>query len=279
MDRSLYAHALRSHRLDADAPLPRDGYPFPDQDAHPRLWVTPRPADPRLEGVDVAAALDRHLAEKSFHGLNVPRYRNDHIAAAALRGDRELVRAAGRRLVRHGTDRCDVTVGLALLAADDAAEDVPLIQTIGLLSDHFGGLAAEALSRRPGAERSLLWLAQRSAGWGRVHVIDAICRLGVGESRDWLLRHACQKGDYLAGHYAYRVATAAHLHEAITRDDADDALVDHTGRLLRAMTELPGMGPALADYPPGAAVMEAWAGHVARRPSHAAGPDGLGSRS
>ncbi|MBZ4320376.1 hypothetical protein [Streptomyces huiliensis] len=40
-------------------------------------------------------------------------------------------------MVRHGTDRCAVTVGLALLAAVGTADDIPMIQTIGLLSDHF----------------------------------------------------------------------------------------------------------------------------------------------
>jgi hypothetical protein len=52
--------------------------------------------------------------------------------------------------VRHSIDRNAATVGLALLAADWAAEDIPLIQSIGLLSDHFGPLAAEALQRRRG---------------------------------------------------------------------------------------------------------------------------------
>ncbi|MEU8301836.1 hypothetical protein AB0C04_31685 [Micromonospora sp. NPDC048909] len=54
------------------------------------------------------------------------------------------------------------TVGLALLATDWAEEDIPLIQTIGLLSDRFGPLAAEALRRRRGGEEALLWLAQRT---------------------------------------------------------------------------------------------------------------------
>lgn len=42
------------------------------------------------------------------------------IAAAALRADRQRVQHTGRWLVRHSTDRCSATVGLALLAADSA---------------------------------------------------------------------------------------------------------------------------------------------------------------
>jgi hypothetical protein len=48
-------------------------------------------------------------------------------------------------LVRHSIDRNAAAVGLALLATDGAEQDIPLIQTIDLLSDHFGPLAAEAL--------------------------------------------------------------------------------------------------------------------------------------
>jgi hypothetical protein len=40
------------------------------------------------------------------------------------------------------------------------------------------------------------------------------------------LRKACC-GDYLDGCFAGKVATAAHLHEAITAADPDDKLIDH----------------------------------------------------
>lgn len=84
-----------------------------------------------------------------------PIFHNEHIAAAALRAD--------RRLGRHNPDRCSATIGLALLATDWTEEDIPLIQTVGLLSNHFGPLAAKALERRRGGE-ALLWLAQRVTG-------------------------------------------------------------------------------------------------------------------
>jgi hypothetical protein len=180
----------------------------------------------------------------AFHDVDVPIHHNEHIAAAALRADRQRVQQTGRWLVRHSTDRCSATVGLALLATDWAEEDVPLIQTIGLLSDRFGPLAAEALRRRRGGEEALLWLAQRAAGWGRVYVIEALCGRGVYASRRWLLRHACD-GDYLNGYFAGRVATAAHLHEAIVGTEVDDDLVDHTGRLLKIMAGCGGMGMTL----------------------------------
>jgi hypothetical protein len=201
-----------------------------------------------------------------LHDVDVPIHHSEHIAAAALRADRRQVRQTGRWLVRHSTDRCAVTVGLALLASDWAQEDIPLIQTIGLLSDKFSPLAAEALGRRPGGEQALLWLAQRVTGWGRVYVVEALCRLGASVSRPWLLRHACD-GDFLNGYFAGRVATTAHLHEAIvtTQVDVDDDLVDHTGRLLRTMADCGGMGMTLEHYPPAPTVLAAHATHLGRQ--------------
>jgi hypothetical protein len=283
MPLGLFEHALRLHQRFPDAVLPRDGEPYPDHERHrDRRSRT----DPRLSGADVAAVLDAHFAAASaasaaspvrtpadldgaFHELDVPIHRNPHIVAAALRADRQQVRETGRWLVRHGTDRCSVTVGLALLATDHAVEDIPLIQTIGLLSRYFGPLATDALSRRREGGPALVWLAQRAAGWGRVYMIEELCRSNSSTARPWLLRHACD-GDHLNGYFAGQVATATHLHEAITsaataNAAADDELVDHTGRLLAIMADCNGMGLTLANYPPAPIVLAAHASHLARQ--------------
>lgn len=270
---TLFAHALRLHRQDPDGVLPRDGEPYPDDELHRRR---PRPQpqnDRRLDGADVAAILDGHFTNTAappseladaFHGVHVPIHRNEHIAAAALRADRQRVRQTGRWLVRHSTDRCAATVGLALLATDWAEDDIPLIQTIALLSHRFGALAAEALQRRRGGGEALLWLAKRVGGWGRVYLVEALCRHGGDASRSWLLRHACD-GDFLNGYFAGQVATAAHLHEPIAGTVVDDDLVDHTGRLLKVMAGCSGMGMTLEHYPPAPIVLAAHAAHLARQ--------------
>jgi hypothetical protein len=141
----------------------------------------------------------------AFHDVHVPIQRNEHIAAAALRADRSRVQLAGRWLVRHSPDRCSAVVGLALLAADWAEEDVGLIKIIGLLSDRFCPLAAAALKRRRGGTEALLWLADRVIGWGRVYVVEALCEVGGVAARPCLLRRACN-GDYLNGYFAGKVA-------------------------------------------------------------------------
>lgn len=181
---ALFEHALRLHQQHPDGALPRDGEPFPDDDRHRSRPSYRRARDRRLYGADVAVILDRHFskpdarASELVDGLRdvyVPIHRNDHIIAAALRADQQRVRQTGRWLVRHSSDRNAATVGLALLAADWSDDDIPLIQTIGLLSNHFGPLAAEALQRRHGGAEALRWLAERVAGWGRVYVVEALC--------------------------------------------------------------------------------------------------------
>jgi hypothetical protein len=270
---SLYDYALQLHERNPDGPLPRDGEPYPDAERHGRR----RSNDPefwRNDGVAVAVVLDRHFADPHaqpaelvdpLHDVDVPIHDNDHIAAAALRADRQRVLDTGRWLVRHGTDRCSVTVGLALLATDYDPTDIDLIRTIGLLSNRFGPLAAKALRRRhDGGHEALLWLAQRVAGWGRVYVVEELCRYVDADARAWLLRNSCD-GDYLNGYYAWKVATAAHLHEAIVDADADDDVVDHTGRLLRILAGCSGMGSTLEHYPPAPIVLAAHAAHLSRQ--------------
>ncbi|GLZ78216.1 hypothetical protein Afil01_30230 [Actinorhabdospora filicis] len=149
---------------------------------------------------------------------------------------------------------------LATLWDDD---DHALIKTIGLLSHHFAPLAVRALERRLwcGGSEALLWLAERVTGWGRVYVVESLCKHGPSTARSWMLRRACD-GDYLNRYFAGHVATAAHLHEAITAASPDSELVDHTGLLLTTMADSAGMGVTLDAYPPAAAVLEAHCAHT-----------------
>ncbi|MEN3611364.1 hypothetical protein AAH979_17615 [Plantactinospora sp. ZYX-F-223] len=269
---SLFGHAQRLHHQYPDEPLPRYGEPLPDEARHPRQRWIREPEDRRLIGADVATLLDAYFADPvstpdelvdAFHDLYPPSCGNEHVTAAALRADRQRVQETGRWLVEHSTDRCSVAIGLALLATDWAKEDIPLIQTIGLLSREFGTLAAYALRRRLTTD-ALRWLAQRSMDWGRVHAVEELLDLDATAARPWLLRHACG-GSPLDGYFAGKLATRAHLHEAIISPEADDDLVDHTGRLLRVMTRCGGMGMTIDHYPPARAVLAAHAGHLGRQ--------------
>ncbi|SCG56205.1 hypothetical protein [Micromonospora coxensis] len=270
---SYFDHAMRLHRAHPDGPLPNEGRPCPDGDERPRRASRSKKWDARRQGMDVAAALDAYFADPgatpadladAVRGLSAPIGHNPHIAAAALRAERERVRRTGRWLVRRGTRHEAVVVGLALLAEDHDDRDIPLIQTIGLLSHATGPLAAHALRRRRGSGAALAWLAQRVSGWGRVYVMEALCRSYAPETRDWMLRHGCD-GDYLAGYYTGDLAVASHLAEAIRADEVDDELLAHTTRVLDVMTWGAPLGTSFAHYPPAPAVLDAHLRHLARR--------------
>ncbi|MFD4347371.1 hypothetical protein ACFWQ6_21365 [Streptomyces coelicoflavus] len=81
----------------------------------------------------MALLLDAHFARGSAspgelaavcHDVHIPIHPDEHITAAAERADGRRARETGRWLVRHGTDRCSATLGLALIAAVGTADPV-----------------------------------------------------------------------------------------------------------------------------------------------------------
>lgn len=114
-------------------------------------------------------------------------------------------------------------------------EDVGLVQTIGLLPNHFGPRAARALAKLPsGSAQALLWPADRVAGWGRVNVMRSLAGLDDPDVRRWLLRKAID-GDILDGYFAAVVVMTGRLHEVLDELAADPELTDCTGRILWIM--------------------------------------------
>jgi len=94
----------------------------------------------------------------------------------------------------------------------------------------------------------LLWLAERTDGWGRVYVVGALCDLRDPVAYPWQLRKAVN-GDILNGYFAGKVAITCCLHEAIDQFGSDPEFVDATSRLLCVMSECEGMGLTLGPYP------------------------------
>ncbi|MFG3042045.1 hypothetical protein ACGFYZ_34625 [Streptomyces sp. NPDC048330] len=222
--------------------------------------------------MDVAGLLDRHFRDPDAppHALAAalsalpPATRPDERIAEVARGaPPERARSTGRWLVRHGTDIGSVAVGLALLAEAGTADDIPRIQTVGLLSTWFAPLAAQVLERLPGGAEALIWLGERVTGWGRVHVVETLCRLVDSHPavRPWLLRRSLD-GDFLNSYFADRVAEVTRLHEILARSGDDAAVVDQAGRILDVMTYCEGMGTSLRHYRHALPVLAAHARHV-----------------
>ncbi|MFF9914622.1 hypothetical protein [Streptomyces sp. NPDC013457] len=165
----------------------------------------------------------------------------------------------------HGTETGSVAVGLVLLAEAGTVADIGRIQTIGLLSNAFGPLAARALERLPGGVEALIWLAERATEWGRVHAVETLCGHVDDHPavRPWLLRNAAADGEFLNSYVVSDVARLTGLHDVIVEPATDAAVVDQTGRILHAMTYCEGMGTSLRHYPHALTVLEAHVRHVA----------------
>jgi len=273
--KTLLGHAFELSGRYPGQPLPRDGYPFPDDDEHRRRGRIPRaPEDPRRAGAAVSRILIKHFVAAdphpsrlaaAFHHVHVPIYPRGHIKWAAREAGRDRALETGRWLIRNGTDRCAATVGLALLeAAGITDDDIGLVQTIGLLSNHFGPLAARALEKAPGdATTALLWLADRVTGWGRVNVVASLARLDDPDARWWLL-HKAVDGDFLNAEFITQVVRGGRLHEAVRDCETDPELTDCVGRILGVMTESQGMGVTLRGYEHAVPVLTAHHRAVAR---------------
>lgn len=264
---SILEHARRLDEAHPDGPIPGNGLPLPDHATHGPDRLD-HPQDSRRSGVPAADLLANYLAaphgdveriEAAFHAVHVPIRKDEHIRSVAWRADPGVVRSTGRLLVEHARDRCAVLIGLALLEARPHQEDAELVQTVGLLSETFAPLVADALVHRRKHGEYLGRLAGRSTGWGRIYYVEALTRRA--SHRDWLLRHSCD-GDHLDGYYAGDVAVGASLHEAITHEQVDDALIDHTGVILHALAGARGQGIDLAGYPPAPHVLAAYARHL-----------------
>jgi hypothetical protein len=97
----------------------------------------------------IPGVIERIESSDAFHNVDVPIHHNEHIAAAASRADRKRVRQAGRWLARHCTALIDARPPSGLRCSPAwTGEDILLIPTIGLLSERFGPLAADAVVAR-----------------------------------------------------------------------------------------------------------------------------------
>ncbi|WP_327151145.1 hypothetical protein [Nocardia sp. NBC_01329] len=269
---TFYDHAVALARRYPDIPLPREGEPYPDEDRR-AVRRFDGPSDDR-DGARTAQLIDDFfrtpIAQRDIARLcrmtieyQVPIHRAPAVVAAIGRADRQQVLDLGRHLTRTSTDTDPTVLGMAILAEVGTDEDIPLIRTIGLLSDTFGPLAAEALARLPKPTANLIRLTDRVSGWGRVYLVEAVCGLDDPLAHPWLLRKPCD-GDFLNGYFAEKITRAAPVHEAIAAPDADEDVVDHTGRLLSALVWSQGTGGTIIDYRHAEQVLTDYLTHTAR---------------
>lgn len=161
--------------------------------------------------------------------------------------DPARVRRIGLRLVREGTRRQTVWLGLALLDGTARAEDVETIRTVGLLAQ----CAAPALAALAslGAADDLVWLAERLERRQRCEAVRALTRVGGATARAWARRYEPEER-WSSAEDARKLAELADLPDLLRGRPTAEALA-HAGNLLCLMgvpddytSQLPAYAPA-----------------------------------
>ena len=229
---TLFDHARQLHQRTPDAPLPDGGAPLPDQATRTRARFDQR-----------RAALAAVLREFRDHPDLPPRDLHDRCATLPITaGDANVVRAAvpdptprqldtARWLIRHGTHRSPVVLGLHLLAGHAEPADIPLLTTIGRLGI-ADRPALTALLAIPGAEPEATWLADRSRNHARRHAVTALAQHQDPTVRDWVL---ATPPELLPSELARTIAEAHDLPRLL--GEPTDIRWDQVGGLLLAMAD------------------------------------------
>jgi hypothetical protein len=263
---SLFEHARRLHLLTPDGPLPNGGRPFPDAGDSPR-------APYRERRSALAAVLREFIADKALSGRDL-HDRCAHLAISSRDVSQVLqdlapepsprLLAAARWLIRNGTDRRAVLVGLGLMCGSAEYSDVPVIKVIGLLC-FADQLAVNTVAQVPSAERDLIWLAERSRRHARYSAVQALAGNPDPDVRRWVL---ATPRDMLSSELARRIAEGDRLAEQLSGGTADDDLWDQAGNLLLAMTSTRNYQSEISRYEHAQSAYGHWmAGSVHRPPS------------
>ncbi|WP_326807804.1 hypothetical protein OHB04_18105 [Streptomyces sp. NBC_01775] len=284
---SYYDHALRLAAATPEEPLPDGGAPYPDgatrrrrksgrrgersdgrreeqgdgrreQQGDGQGNVKPRPVEERTAAVGLHSVLEGLFEPGSdasaatvdalFGPLDVtPRQVTRTAADLVPRPDAGRSRQIGLGLVRYGTDRRTVNLGLALLTDTARAEDAPLIRTVGLLRPcGLSAVAALASLDDPGAD--LVWMAGRLEGRQRIAAVRALTESGATADRWGLLCGEFDAGWTVASR-AREIAEALDLPGAL-RETEDVRVRATAAQLLIAITALNDYRAQIPEYAP-----------------------------
>ncbi|MET7293758.1 hypothetical protein ABZS79_16785 [Streptomyces griseoloalbus] len=157
------------------------------------------------------------------------------------------MRQLGRWFATHGEHPNAVRFGILLLGMAGTDDDSAVLRTLGT-SWAFSTEVCEALARsQTDPHRALFELARRAEGWARVDAVRRLEGTSDPEIREWLIRESCT-GDVLDGYFAPTAARVGDLAGVLAREAVDETTLDGAGRLLEALTDVDGPGPALASY-------------------------------
>jgi len=259
---SLFDHAQRLLAETPDGPLP-NGEPLPDRGRSPFLPHRERKAALAAllrEFVDTPELTPGDLHDRCV-GLAVEsRDVGQTLDELAPQLSPRLLDTA-RWLVRHGTDRRAVLVGLGLLCGNAEQHDISLIKTIGLLcfADH---IAIQALAQIPGAAHEVIWLAERCPGRARINAVEALVGNGDPGVRDWILS---TPRPLLSSELAREIAEVYRLPQMLAVAQMPDRLWEQAGSLLLAMSSTRNHRFEIHRYEHARSVYQTWLDAADRR--------------
>jgi hypothetical protein len=193
----------------------------------------------------------------------------------ALVAQRDVLDAAryhalARHLAYKAGHREAVKLGISMLGLLDTPEDEGLLMTLGAC-DEFTLFVAVALSNQVPDEaavhRHLLALAQRTHGWGRVHVVDRLAETTDSVVRAWLLREGF-RNTVAYEHLACTCARVGELSKALANPDIDDALLVSAAEIFAALVRgQAGPSEGMDDYEEASRAVASYLGQITvRRP-------------
>ncbi|HBV40625.1 MAG TPA: hypothetical protein DEF05_13330 [Erwinia sp.] len=175
--------------------------------------------------------------------------------------DARRLRALVVFLVTRSPDRQVVKLAMALLAFFPYQQSINLLRTLGS-HDEFTLYAVVAMRAiLPPEEFALEWLAlaKRTAGWGRIQLIERLPEAPNETVRQWLLREGYSNG-VMVEYTAWHCAEHGRLHEALD-GEVDAELLKGAAEILRGMI-VGQPGPDMRAYSFAALACERYLAHI-----------------
>lgn len=266
---SLYSHAQAVERQRSEWPR---HHQFPQKTPQPSRRAN-RSKDAAVRIAAAATRLTSSVPDRSAVSILDKQLRRivwrDHartleatLQERSLPSDR--VRQLGRWFTTRGEHPNAVQFGMLLLGMAGTDHDSEVLKTLGTFWE-FSAEACEALLRsQADPYRALFELAQQAEGWARVDAVRRLEGASDPEIRDWLIRESCT-GDVLDSYFALTAVKVGDLADVLSRESLDEVTLDGAGRLLEALTDVDGPGPALGAYDDAVRALTGYLRHATRR--------------
>ena len=157
-------------------------------------------------------------------------------------------------LAQESPDRQVVKCAIALLSFFPSQQNLATVMTLGLHDEFtlFSTVAISNIVTKEGYEATLVEMARRVTGWGRIQIIERLPEELSETTRDWLLRDGYSNA-VMMEYTALECAIKGQLLTALMSNNVDDALLNSAGEMLSALlNEAPVSG--ISCYEDGVAV-------------------------